>query len=141
MMKSMPFKKERPMARTRVLVADGHREIRRVVREFFEAQGGYLVVGEASNGIQAVDEVDRLRPDLVLLDLELPLRNGLEATRMIKQRHAHTRVIVSTLFDDPLYRAKAREVNVDGIVVKSSLKHSLESIFGNAQRRRDSWVP
>jgi DNA-binding NarL/FixJ family response regulator len=137
----MPFKKERPMARTRVLVADGHREIRRVVREFFEAQGGYLVVGEASNGIQAVDEVDRLRPDLVLLDLELPLRNGLEATRMIKQRHAHTRVIVSTLFDDPLYRAKAREVNVDGIVVKSSLKHSLESIFGNAQRRRDSWVP
>jgi DNA-binding NarL/FixJ family response regulator len=99
------------------------------------------VVGEASNGIQAVDEVDRLRPDLVLLDLELPLRNGLEATRMIKQRHAHTRVIVSTLFDDPLYRAKAREVNVDGIVVKSSLKHSLESIFGNAQRRRDSWVP
>lgn len=129
------------MARTRVLVADAHREIRRVVREFFEAQGGYLVVGEASNGIQAVDEVERLKPDLVLLDLELPLRNGLEATRLIKQRHAHTRVVVSTLFDDPLYRAKAHEVNVDGIVVKSSLKRSLESIFGNAQRRRDHWIP
>jgi len=128
------------MARTRVLVADGHREIRRIVREFFEAQGGYLVVGEASNGIQAVDEVDRLKPDLVLLDFELPLRNGLEATRMIKQRHARTRVVVSTLFDDPIYRAKAYEVNADGIVVKSSLESSLEWVFGSGQRRKDNWI-
>jgi DNA-binding NarL/FixJ family response regulator len=128
------------MARTRVLVADGHREIRRVLREFFETQPGYLVVGEASDGIQAVDEVERLKPDLVLLDLELPLRNGLEATRMIKRRHAQTRVVVSTTFDDPLYRAKASEVNADGIVVKSSLKRSLESVFGSGRRRKDNWI-
>jgi DNA-binding NarL/FixJ family response regulator len=124
------------MTRTRVLVADGHKEIRKVIREFFEGRRGYLVVGEASNGIQAVEEVERLKPDLVLLDLDLPLRNGLEATRLIKQRNADTRVIVSTLFDDPLYRAKAHEVNVDGVVVKSSLKHSLELMFGSTRRRK-----
>jgi len=116
--------------RATVVVADRHNEIRTVFREFFASSQHYRMVGEASNGVEVVDVVDRLKPDFVVLDSELPRRNGIEVTRIIKQRRASTRVIIATLFDDPLYKARALQAHADAFLVKSSLKGSLESVFG-----------
>ncbi len=120
----------------RVLLADGHQEIRTIVREYISHLSDFQVIGEAVDGIQAVEAAERLNPDVVVLDFELARKNGMEATRMIKERKASTKVIVSTLFDDPLYRAMAEQVHVDGIIVKSSLKQTLQSVFSTIIRQR-----
>jgi DNA-binding NarL/FixJ family response regulator len=120
----------------KVLLADGHAEVRKVVREYVDHLSRFQVVGEACDGVQAVEQAERLKPDVVLLDFQLPRKGGLEAMRMIKQRSASTKVFVATLYDDPLYRAKAEQAHVDGIIVKSSLKSSLHSLFSGLEQLR-----
>ncbi|MBM4160844.1 MAG: response regulator transcription factor [Ignavibacteria bacterium] len=122
----------------RVLLADGHREVRKVLHEYVDKLDGFQVVGEVTDGIRAVKEAERLKPDVVVLDFELQRQNGLEATKLIKQQSASTKVVVTTLFDDPLYRAKARQASADGIIVKSSLKSSLKSVFSTLAHDRGS---
>ncbi len=122
----------------RVLLADGHREVRKVLHEYVDRLDGFQVVGEATDGIRAVEEAERLKPDVVVLDFELQRRNVLEATKLIKQRSASTKVVVTTLFDDPMYRAKAQQAAADGVVVKSSLKSSLKSVFSALAHDRGS---
>ncbi|MGD0591527.1 MAG: response regulator transcription factor, partial [Bacteroidota bacterium] len=88
------------------------------------------VVGEAINGGEAVEKVEQLFPDVVLMDIAMPLMNGLEATRIIKQRWPETKVLIATTYDDPTYRLQALEARADGYILKGSLKPSLEATFG-----------
>ena len=118
------------MARIKVLIADDHRDFRRVVREFLDRMPNVSVVGEATNGGEAVAQVELLIPDVVLMDISMPLMNGLEATRIIKQRWPDTKVLIATTYDDPTYRMQALEARADGYILKGSLKPSLEATFG-----------
>ena len=123
------------MNRIKVLIADDHVDFRRVVHDFLKSLPNVSEVGEAANGIEAVEYVEREMPDIVLMDIAMPLRNGLEATRMIKERFPSTRVLLATMHDDPLYRIQAREAKADGFILKSALKPGLEATFKNL----DSW--
>lgn len=123
------------MASIRVLIADDHRDFRRVVHEFLERIPNVSVVGEATNGGEAVQQVEVLIPDVVLMDISMPLMNGLEATRIIKQRWPSTKVLIATTYDDPTYRMQALEARADGFILKGSLKPSLEATFGAQQMR------
>jgi DNA-binding NarL/FixJ family response regulator len=118
------------MNRIKVLIADDHRDFRRVVREFLDRMPNVSVVGEAINGGEAVEKVEQLFPDVVLMDIAMPLMNGLEATRIIKQRWPETKVLIATTYDDPTYRLQALEARADGYILKGSLKPSLEATFG-----------
>jgi DNA-binding NarL/FixJ family response regulator len=118
------------MNRIKVLIADDHRDFRRVVREFLDRMPNVSVVGEAINGGEAVEKVEQLFPDFVLMDIAMPLMNGLEATRIIKQRWPETKVLIATTYDDPTYRLQALEARADGYILKGSLKPSLEATFG-----------
>jgi DNA-binding NarL/FixJ family response regulator len=118
------------MARIKVLIADDHRDFRRVVREFLDRIPNVSVVGEATNGGEAVAQVELLFPDFVLMDISMPQMNGLEATRIIKQRWPETKVLIATTYDDPSYRMQALEARADGYILKGSLKPSLEATFG-----------
>jgi DNA-binding NarL/FixJ family response regulator len=109
----------------RVLVADDHEDFRRVVHEFLDRLPNISVVGEASDGKEAVAQVERLRPDIVLMDISMPLQNGLETTKIIKQRWPSTKVVIATMHDNPLYRNQAREAKADQFILKSTLKPSL----------------
>ncbi len=117
------------MASIKVLIADDHRDFRRVVREFLDRIPNVSVVGEATNGGEAVAQVELLIPDVVLMDISMPQMNGLEATRIIKQRWPDTKVLIATTYDDPTYRLQALEAKADGYILKSSLKPSLEATF------------
>jgi DNA-binding NarL/FixJ family response regulator len=118
------------MNRIKVLIADDHRDFRRVVREFLDRMPNVSVVGEAVNGGEAVEKVEQLFPDVVLMDIAMPQMNGLEATRIIKQRWPETKVLIATTYDDPTYRLQALEARADGYILKGSLKPSLEATFG-----------
>lgn len=118
------------MDKIRVLLADDHAEFRRLVCEFLNKMPHVNVVGEAADGKIAVEQVARLNPDLVLMDISMPEQNGIEATRIIKQRWPHTLVVIATTHDNQIYRLQAEEAKADGYVMKSDLKPVLESIFG-----------
>lgn len=119
------------MSKIRVLIADDHLDFRRVVHEFLDHLPNVIVVGEASDGDEVVRQVEALSPDVVLMDIAMPFRTGLEATRMIKQRWPSTRILIATMHDNPIYRLQAMEAKADAFILKSSLKPMLEQEFGN----------
>ncbi|HEX9614674.1 MAG TPA: response regulator transcription factor [Bacteroidota bacterium] len=129
------------MATLRVLLADDHAEFRRVVCEFLKKLPNVNVVGEAGNGREAVEQVARLAPDIVLMDISMPEQNGIEATRIIKQRWPATRVLIATTHDSPIYRLQAKEAKADLYVMKSDLKSALEKELGVAPGARSSETP
>lgn len=91
----------------RVLIADDHAVVRQGLRTFLELQDEIEVAGEAANGAEALREIERLEPDVVLMDLVMPGVDGVEAIREIRERGLATRVIVLTTFadDDKLFPA------------------------------------
>ncbi len=121
------------MKRIKVLIVDDHRDFRRIVHEFLDRLPNVSVIGEAGDGSEAVKQVEKLFPNVVLMDISMPHMNGLEATKIIKQRWPDTKVLIATTYDDPMYRKQALEVRADGFILKGSLKPSLEATFG-AQR-------
>ena len=124
------FKSKNSTKRIKVLIADDHRDFRRVVHEFLDRLPNVSVVGEATDGNDAVKKVEKLIPDIVLMDISMPMMDGIEATRVIKQRWPVTKVHIVTSFDDPVCRMEANDANADGYILKESLKPSLEEIFG-----------
>ena len=119
------------MSKIRVLIADDHIDFRRVVHEFLDRLPNVLVVGEASDGDEAVRQVEALSPDVVLMDIAMPFRTGLEATRIIKKRWPGMRVLIATMHDNPIYRLQAMEAKADAFILKASLKPMLEQEFGD----------
>ena len=88
------------MPELRVLLADDHAVVREGLRTFLDLQDGIEVAGEAADGRQAVDEAERLRPDVVLMDLVMPRLDGVEAMQELRSRVPGARVVVLTSFLD-----------------------------------------
>ena len=118
-----------------MLVADGHGEIREAVCEYLNRMQGVHVIAEALNGFEVIAKVERLKPDIVLLDVGLPELNGIETARIVKRRFASTKVYLATLFDEDLYEMEAHRVAAEGIISKSHLKRSLASLLRVAQHQ------
>jgi DNA-binding NarL/FixJ family response regulator len=114
----------------RVLIADDHKDFRKVVCDFLSRLPNVVVVGEACDGIDVIDKMDTCDPDLVLMDISMPRRNGLEAARIIKQRWPLKKVVIATMHESDLYRTQAEEVEADGFIVKSSIRSGLLATFG-----------
>jgi DNA-binding NarL/FixJ family response regulator len=83
----------------RLLIADDHPVVRDGLRGIFEASGEFEVAGEAANGREAVDRAAALRPDVVLMDLRMPVLDGVSAIRLLAEKGVTARVLVLTTFD------------------------------------------
>jgi len=99
-----------------VLIVDDDRASREGLRELFELRPNITVIGEAINGEEAVSLADSLHPDLVVMDVQMPKMDGLEATRQIKQHSPGIRVILLTMYRE--YRAAALRSGADVFLVK-----------------------
>lgn len=86
---------------------------------------GFEVVGVAHNGIDAVELVDKLRPDIVLMDLKMPVMNGIQATRQIREKYPETRVLVLTTYDDDEWVFDAIRAGAAGYLLKDTPREQL----------------
>jgi DNA-binding NarL/FixJ family response regulator len=102
-----------------VLIADDHEIVRRGLRTLIEEQPGWQVVGEASNGREAVEQARQLRPDVSVLDISMPLLNGLEATRQILKNHPDSRVLILTVHDSDDIIRSVLDAGARGYLLKS----------------------
>ncbi len=104
----------------RLLVVDDQAIVRQGLKKLLEYQPDLTVVGEAADGREAVSEAIRLRPDVVLMDVRMPVLDGVEATRELTNRLASTCVLVLTTFDDDEYVRRALLVGARGYLLKDT---------------------
>jgi DNA-binding NarL/FixJ family response regulator len=109
----------------RLLLVDDHAILRDGLRALLSYYPDVEVVGEAEDGLQAIECVNRLAPDVVLMDIAMPGMNGLEASRQIRQSHPETRILVLTQYDDRRYVLPFVRAGVSGYVVKRALGSDL----------------
>ncbi len=106
------------MSPIRVLIADDHRLFRQGLRQICETVGGFEVVGEAENGQEAVELAQRLRPDVVLMDIRMPVMDGVEATRRITACAPSVRIIILTMYRQDQYVFEAIKAGARGYLLK-----------------------
>lgn len=108
------------MSRTTVVLADDHHIVRKGLRTLLEAEGDFAVIGEEADGLKVVDLVERLRPNVLVLDVQMPGLNGLEITRQIVQRALKTRVIILSMHANETYVLEALRHGAAGYVLKDA---------------------
>ncbi len=121
------------MKRIRVLIVDDHTLVRDGIRALLELVANIEVVGEATNGKEALEKVEQLAPDVVLMDLAMPIMGGLEATRRIRKQFPETKVLALTQYDDSDYVIPVIEAGARGFVTKmaafSELASAIQAVY------------
>jgi DNA-binding NarL/FixJ family response regulator len=118
----------------RVMVVDDHTIVREGVKALIELQEDIEVVAEANSSIECLDEIDKVLPDVILMDLKMPGIDGIEATRLIKEKYPQTKVILLTNYDDDEYVIESIKAGADGYVLKDVKKGDLLKIIRGVLR-------
>ena len=117
------------MADIRVLIVDDVELVRQNLRTYLTLANGIEIVGEAGNGLEAIHLVQALHPHVVLLDLEMPFMDGLEAARQIKRSYPSCRTILLTIHSGEAEQQRAAQAGADDFIVKGApLESLLDSI-------------
>ena len=126
------------MTEINLLIVDDLDHVRQGLRTILELAGGLVVVGEACNGLEAIRQVDQLRPDVVLMDLAMPQIDGLEATERIKAQHPGIGVVMVSIHDNEETRQQAATAGVDAFLAKGTdteiLIRTIQEVGQKAQR-------
>ena len=132
------------MAGQRILIVDDNAEVRQELRTLLPLAGDLEVVGEAADGAEAVRLAEALRPEVILLDLQMPVLDGFAAARRIKDRWPACRVVALTVHDDETTQQKASQAGVDVFLVKGSPLDTLVGAIsdgGNhSQETQPTWA-
>lgn len=124
-----------------VLLADDHTVVRQGLRALLSAEDDIEVVGEAENGRQAVMMVQKLRPEVTLMDVAMPLLNGLEATRQILRSVPGARVLVLTTYGDEECIQQLMEAGASGFLIKQTAANDLLKAIREVQRGNAFFSP
>jgi two-component system response regulator NreC len=103
-----------------IFLADDHTIVRQGLAKLIEAEPNFKVIGEAEDGRQAVSKVERLNPDIVIMDIAMPLLNGIEATRQIKKLSPQTKVIILSMHSHDRYISELISIGASGYLLKDS---------------------
>jgi two-component system response regulator NreC len=113
------------MTTTTIVLADDHHVVRQGLRALLEAESDFSIVGEAADGLEVVAMIERLKPDVLVLDLMMPGLNGLEVVRQIAQRCLPTRVVILSMHANEAYVLQALRSGVAAYVLKESTASDL----------------
>ncbi|MFA7006997.1 MAG: response regulator transcription factor, partial [Verrucomicrobiia bacterium] len=122
------------MKRITVLLAEDHEIVREGLRNLLLAERDIEVVGEAATGRQAVALTKTLHPDVVVMDIAMPLLNGLEATRQIRKGFPATKVLILSAHSDDAYVEQATAIGAAGFLLKQSSSHVLSQAIREVQK-------
>lgn len=127
---------ERPVT---ILLADDHTIVRQGLAKVLEAESGFSVVGEARDGREAITQVEQLKPDVVLMDITMPLLNGIEATRQIRKSHPKTKVIILSMHSHNRFISELFSLGASGYLLKDSSGTDIINAI-NAAIRGDTYL-
>lgn len=113
------------MAKIRVMLVDDHAILREGIRALLALHDEFEVVGEASNGAEAVEKVEEVEPDVILMDIAMEKMNGLAATRLISKKYPHMRILVLSQHEDRQYVLPLLQAGAAGYLLKRALGNDL----------------
>ena len=110
----------------RVMIADDHSLIREGLRQLLEFDGSIKVVGEASNGEECLNKLEEFNPEVLLLDINMPEKNGIDVLKQMKADQSQIRVLILTVHNELEYLISAVDIGVDGYILKDSESSELK---------------
>jgi DNA-binding NarL/FixJ family response regulator len=129
------------MKQISVLIVDDHQMMRDALVNILERHKDIKVVGQASDGREGAEIAEKLKPDVVTLDVAMPNLNGLDAARHIRRKSASTRIIMLTAYEEDLYIQHALEAGVDGYVSKNSAAETLAKAVREVAKGEKAYSP
>jgi two-component system, NarL family, response regulator NreC len=129
------------MGRIRILLADDHTLVRQGLRKLLEERPDWEVIAEAGDGREAVRLAEQHKPDVAILDVAMPLLNGIEATRQITKRVPGTHVLVLSMHADEAYVTQILQAGATGYLLKDSADVDLLKAVGEAAHGRSFFSP
>lgn len=129
----------------KVMIADDHSMIREGLKQLLELEGDFDVIAEACDGVECMDKLTTITPDILLLDINMPNMNGLEVLRKMKDKRMKVKVLLLTVHNEVEYLLKAVDIGVNGYLLKDSesaeLKKAILSVVGGEDYIQPSLIP
>lgn len=127
------------------MIADDHSMVREGLKQLLELEGDIVVTGEASDGVECLELLEKNIPQVLLLDINMPNMNGLEVLEKIKEQKIDTKVIILTVHNEIEYLLKAVEIGIDGYMLKDSdsneLKKAIISVIQGESYIQPNLIP
>ncbi len=117
-----------------IILADDHRLVRQGIRKIIEEDGHMVVVGEAGDGLELLEILEKTKPDLVVCDIAMPRLRGLEACYRVKELYPEVKVLILSMHKSPEYVEQAKAAGVDGYVFKDDADIVLHSAIQEIRR-------
>lgn len=131
--------------KTKVMIADDHSLVREGIKQLLEFDGSIEIVCEAANGTECLNKLESCVPDVLLLDINMPEKNGLEVLEEIKRKELDFRVLILTVHNELEYLLKAVDMGVDGYILKDSesaeLKRAIQAVLDGENYIQASLIP
>ena len=133
------------MEKIRVMIADDHSMIREGLKQLLEFDGSIEIVGEASDGVECLEKLNKCNPEILLLDINMPILNGIEVLNRMKASNSNIKVLILTVHNEMDYLMKAVDIGVDGYILKDSesaeLKKAIRAVRDGENYIQPSLIP
>lgn len=128
-----------------VMITDDHSMIREGLKQLLELEGEFKVIAEAADGIECINKLETVRPDVLLLDINMPNMNGLEVLQKMKEMKIKMKVLILTIHSEVEYLLKAVDIGVSGYILKDSesaeLKKAITTVVNGENYIQPSLIP
>lgn len=133
------------MEKIRVMITDDHSLIREGLKQLLEFDGSIEIVGEASNGMECLEKLKECNPEVLLLDINMPEKNGIEVLKQMKTENLQVKVLILTVHNEMDYLMQAVDIGVDGYILKDSesseLKKAIRTVRSGENYIQPSLIP